>query len=295
MTWTRRGLVFWPDASRPWSRSHASLPVALPLGDGAARVYFASRDDRNRSHVGFAEVDLATLEVRRVSDGPVLEPGPLGHFDDHGVYPASFVEADGRVLLYYIGWSPGVEPPLFYSAIGLAVSDDGGETFERVSRVPVMARSEHDPCLVTSPFVLREGSRWRMWYVSGFLWERTPDGLVSFYDVKHAESDDGVDWRRDGTVCIALADGERNVSRPCVRADEGGYLMWFSANSGDGYRIQHADSADGLTWRRLGPVELAGERGEWETDAQCYPWVVGDTMLYNGNGFGRSGFGAAVR
>ena len=77
------------------------------------------------------------------------------------------VEHEGRLLLYYAGWNPGTPPPLFTASIGLAVSDDGGLTFERWSPAPILSRGRHDPCLLTSPCVIREGSEWRMWYVGG--------------------------------------------------------------------------------------------------------------------------------
>jgi hypothetical protein len=297
MRWERRGLVFAPDGTQPWRRTHASLPVTLLLGGNAVRVYFAGRDEQNRSHVGFAELDLESLAVLRVSEQPALAPGPLGHFDDHGVYPSSLVQHGGRLLLYYVGWNPGIEPPLFYASIGLAVSDDGGETFERTSPAPLLARGEHDPCLVTAPAVLVGRERWQMWYVSGIRWERRDSGLVSYYHVKYAESSDGVLWRRDGRVAIELEPGERNIGRPCVLVG-GGYRMWYGRNSGEGYRLGYAESADGMHWKRRDDeagLEPAPEG--WDSEAIAYPHVFEHRgrllMLYNGNGFGREGFGLA--
>ena len=295
MTWRKLGLVFRPDGEAPWRRSHASLPVALHLHDDVYRVYYASRDDRQRSHVGWVELDLAAPgRPLAAADEPVLAPGPLGHFDDHGVYPASLVAESGVLRLYYAGWSPGARPPLFYASVGLAVSYDGGLTFERAWDAPIMGRSEHDPCLVTSPFVLRDDGRWRMWYVSGFAWREEGGALRSYYDVKYAESDDGVAWRRDGRVCVALEDGERNVGRPCVVRDGSGYRMWFASDRGEGYRIGCAESVDGLVWGRVEAGGLEPGPEAWDSDAVAYPWVAGRYLLYNGNAFGRDGFGLAV-
>jgi hypothetical protein len=281
-------------------RSHAQLPVTLPLEGDLHRVYFASRDDDNRSHICYVDLDVDSARVTRVCEAPVLAPGPLGHFDDHGVYPASLATVGERVYLYYIGWNPGKLPPLFYSAIGLAVSDDGGLTFERWSPAPIMARSEHDPCLVTSPCVLREGeARWRMWYVSGFRWEEHDEELHSYYDVKEARSDDGIDWRRDGRVAIGHRAGERNVARPSVLRGNEHYRMWYSYDAGGGYTIGYAESEDGSTWTRLDDSPGIGPpRADWDGEAQAYPWVFRHRgrlhMLYNGNRHGAGGFGLAV-
>ncbi|HEV7565358.1 MAG TPA: hypothetical protein VGO31_05305 [Microbacteriaceae bacterium] len=295
--WERQGLLFAPP-DRPWSVTHASLPVALARTDGY-RVYFASRDAANRSHVGWFDCSLQDQRVIRVSNEPVLAPGPLGTFDDHGVYPASIVEHGGRLFLYTIGWNPGAREPLFYSSIGLAISDDGGTTFERVSPAPIMARSEHDPCLVTSPFVLIDNDMWRMWYVSGFRWTEESDGLHSHYHIKYAESDDGVNWRRDGLVAIAHHDGETNIARPSVVKDGNRYRMWYSRGTSEGYRIGYAESDDGYTWERADYAAGINVPAEgFDAHAQAYPWVMRDfdrwLMLYNGDSFGRAGIGLAT-
>ena len=165
-------------------RSHASLPVPLRLDGDSYRLFFASRDAMNRSSICALTLLLRpSIRVLSVDPSPVLSPGPLGCFDDHGVYPSSLVRDGDRLWLYYIGWSPGSRGPLFYSSIGLAVSEDGGQTFVRTSPAPIMARSRWDPCLVTSPCVCRGDDGWRMWYVSGFRWTETSDGMQSYYDV----------------------------------------------------------------------------------------------------------------
>lgn len=296
MPWVKHGLAHTP-SDAPWARTHAANPVALVRGD-RYRVYYASRDAEQRSHVGFAEYDASDpLHPVRTSDGPVLAPGPLGHFDDHGVYAMSLVETDGRLLMYYVGWNPG-RPPLYYTSIGLAVSDDGGETFTRFSRAPVMGRDDVDPWMVSSPCVLLEDGRWRMWYLSGLGWYEEEGQLHSRYHIKYAESADGVRWNREGHVALDLLPGESNIARACVRRRADGYEAWYSVNGGRGYRIGFAESDDGLRWTRHDERAGIGPSASgWDSEAIAYPWVFEAggrrLMLYNGNGFGRDGFGVA--
>lgn len=301
MQWEKRGLIFRPDTRLPWQRSHAALPTALHLSNGLYRVYFASRDADQRSHVGFFEIDLDDpTQIQRMSDKPVLAPGPLGHFDDHGIYAASVVRHGELVYLYTIGWNPGVRPPLFYASIGMAVSEDGGVTFKKYGRSPIMARSEHDPCLVTSPVVLKDAGLWRMWYVSGYRWEEIDGRPASHYHIKYADSADGIHWRRDGVVCIDHAnDEERNIARCCVLKQGDGYLAWYSFSDGSGYRIGFAKSPDGIAWgRQDADAGIGLSESGWDSEAIAYPCVVrhGERlyMLYNGNGFGKDGIGLAV-
>src|SRR5207249_877675 len=125
MKWIKEGLIFCASGQYAWMHSHASLPVALRLDNHVYRIYFASRDEQNRSHVSYIEIDIRSAkEILRISDRPVLQPGPLGYFDDHGVYCASIIRKEQNLLMYYIGWNPGARSPLFYSSIGLAVSED---------------------------------------------------------------------------------------------------------------------------------------------------------------------------
>lgn len=301
MKWTKLGLVFSPSGMRPWMRSHAALPLALRIAEGRYRVYFASRDERNRSHIGWVELEVADgARVAQLADQAALAPGPAGAFDQDGVYPASVVRSGDRLLLYYAGWTAQSPRPRFTAAVGLAESRDGGLTFSRVSAEPVLAPGgEHDRFLVTSPCVLLEGSRWRMWYVSGFAWREEAAKLQSYYDIKYAESDDGVDWRRDGTVCIGLRQDETNVARPCVLPVDAGYRMWYAFTRGGPYRIGYSESQDGLSWRRLDDhAGIEPDGTAWDSNAQAYPWVFEEAgnlyMLYNGNDFGREGFGLAV-
>lgn len=298
--WEKRGLVFRPDPSRPWMRSHAAVPTPLQIDGSLYRVYFSSRDDRNRSHVGYFDIDLdAPGRVVAVSPEPVLAPGPTGHFDADGVYAECAVRHGGEVRLYTIGVTTGHTAPLFYASIGLALSRDNGATFARHTPAPIMERSPFDPCLVTAPFVLHEAGRWRMWYVSGTHWTEEAYGLQSHYHVKYAESADGIVWHRTGRTCIAPEMGEHNIARLWVVPHDGRYLGWYCVNAGAGYRLGYAESEDGLEWTRLDDrVGLELSLAGWDAAAQAYPAVVRHGrhwfMFYNGNAFGRDGIGLAV-
>lgn len=298
LAWQKLGLIFRPDASQAWMRTHAAIPTPLQLDGSLYRIFFASRDEANRSHIGYIDVDLQSpAEVVRVSPAPVLTPGALGCFDGDGIYAQCACRLDDQIRLYTIGYTAGHTKPLFYAAIGLATSTDGGDTFVKHGQAPIMDTSEHDPCLVTAPFVMRDGSGWRMWYSSGVRWTREADGLLSHYHIKYAESDDGVLWRRGGRVCLDFTGpDETNIARLWVVRDTGRYRGWFSSGRAS-YRIGYAESQDGLTWTRTNPGITLSDSG-WDSQQQAYPAVVrhGDRwfMFYNGNGYGRDGIGLAI-
>lgn len=297
MNWVKRRLLFAPDGNSDWLHSHAALPVVDQI-DGGFRVYFSSRDIRGRAQVGFFETGPQFDEVTRVSDCPVIELGPLGAFDDSGVTTSWIVNHDNKKYHYYSGWSLGVSVP-FYFFIGLAISDDGGETYRRVSPSPLLERNPVDPYLTASPCVLVEDGRWRMWYVSGTGWEMKDGRPQHRYHIKYAESSDGIAWKREGFVCIDYKSAdEYAISRPCVVKDGDVYRMWFASRGGS-YRIGYAESEDGLKWTRKDEESgIDVSSSGWDSEMVAYPYVFeheGDfCMLYNGNDYGKSGIGVAV-
>ena len=84
--------------------------------------------------------------------------------------------------------------------------------------------------------------------------------------------------------------------------DGDGYKMWFCSRATatqPTYRIRYAELADGIDWKRLekGPGLDVSDHG-WDSEMVCYPYVFDHAgsryMLYNGNGYGRTGFGIAI-
>jgi len=295
--WAPRGLLVPAPAPLAWARSHAMVPFAEPRTDGGVRVWLTARDDDGRSHIGWAVVDPEAGRVEAYSERAALDPGPLGAFDDAGVMTSCVVRSGDELRLYYIGWTRGVSVP-FYTFVGLAVSADDGASFERVSPAPILERGPHDPYLTTSPWVLRDGDRWRMWYTSGTGWREEDGRPKHWYHLKYAESDDGVTWDRRGVVAIDFASREEYaISRPCVVRDTDRYRMWFSCR-GPAYRIGYAESADGVTWRRDdGAAGLGPSGGDWDSVMVEYPCVFDlrgrRYVLYNGDGYGATGIGLA--
>jgi hypothetical protein len=299
--WVRRGLLIPTPTVHSWALTHATLPTVEPIDDMHLHVYYSPRDARGRAYIARATVEVRAPGELRVSDhdaDPILRPGPLGTFDDSGVNVSCIVDSEKGTLLYYTGWSLGQSVP-FYFYGGVALRQHGQREFERVSLAPLLERCSVDPYLSGSPWVLREGGLWRMWYASGTKWDIVDAMPRHHYHLRYAESTDGLAWRRDGRVIIDYADSaEYALARPCVVRDEDCYRMWFSAR-GDSYRLGYAESADGVNWDRddaRAGLPLAEEG--WDSEMVAYPTVfdAGGVryLLYNGNGYGATGIGYAT-
>lgn len=286
--------------------SHAQLPTPHLVDDELLRVYFASRDDENRARIGLVEVDPTDpRRLTRLREQPILDLGAPGAFDQDGVMPACVVEDGGRTALYYIGWSREVHVP-YRLAVGLAVSTDG-VSFERVCQGPVLDRTCDEPFFVTSPCVVRDSDGWRMWYVSTTRWIECDGRMDPVYLIKDATSSDGIVWRRRNLGCIETRLGpDEAQGRPWVVPHGRGFRMWycyrharrFRDDPAQSYRIGAADSTDGTRWTVLDEPTIVRSDGGWDSEMLAYPSVYEHRgmlhLLYNGNGFGASGFGHAV-
>lgn len=277
-------------------QSHASHPTVKILDGSQIRVYIAGRDHKNRSHAGYVELDIERpLEDQFVSPEPALSIGELGTFDDNGVMPLSVNEDGDKTLLYYCGWNPRATVRWTVFS-GLAISEDGGKSFTRYSRAPLLDRTDDEPFLNGVTCVRKEGDVWRMWYIAGVGWVH-PD--LPKYNVRYAESDDGRNWRRDNTVCLDFTKpGEHAFGRPWIIKDGEIYRMWF-AHKGENYRMGYAESEDGIAWERRD--ELAGidvSDDSWDSDMieYCCVFEVNGRkhMLYNGNNYGHGGLCHAI-
>lgn len=279
-------------------RSHAAVPIALHLSGNLFWILFSSRDSAGRSHTGHVVVDLtAPTRVLEVAQNPMLSPGAIGAFDDRGAmatWVASFKQTN---FLYYIGWNLGVTVP-FRNAIGLATLDQHGKAV-RYAEGPIIDRSLTDPYFCASCCVIPGEDCWRMWYLSCTKWAVRSGHPKHYYHIKFAKSDDGVHWVREGVVAIDYSSSdEYAISRPSVLRDGAIWKMWYSTR-GASYRIGYAESENGCTWERLD--HLAGidvSDSGWDSEMIEYPFVFdhdGDRyMLYNGNDYGRTGFGIAI-
>ncbi|MBC7544390.1 MAG: hypothetical protein H7338_16840 [Candidatus Sericytochromatia bacterium] len=306
MNWAKMGVIFQTARQHPWMASHAQIPVVVPHGDDALRVFLSVRDDQGRASPTYIDVAAADpRQVRYVHDQPLLPLGATGTFDDSGIMPFCAVPDGDRLKLYYVGWTRGGTVP-YHQAIGLAVSEDGGSTFRKHATGPVFDRSVLEPYFVTAPWVLREGDRWRMWYVSCTSWTEQDGRLEPAYHIRYAESADGYGWQPSGRVCVDYDDCSDALARPYVYRDGHGYHMIFSyrrlrafrTDRANSYHLGYAHSQDGLSWqRRDSDLGLSLSDTGWDSEMMAYAQGIehhGERFLfYNGNGFGRSGVGYA--
>ncbi len=302
MRWNKLGLVYLPDGSNWWARSHAMIPTPLIISDQVIRLFITCCDEKGIGRVGYLDVDASNpTRVLNVGQEPLLDIGKAGTFDENGALVCSVVSLPNDMLyLYYAGFELGRQ--IRYRLLtGLACQEGMRGAFLRMKQTPVLERSDKELYFRGGPFVVFEAGRFRMWYVAGSSWERVEDAVKPVYEIRYVESIDGINWPDEGETCIRIEkDNEHGFGRPYVLKVNGLYRMFYSVRRRDvaSYRLGYAESVDGKNWiRKDETIGLDVSSQGWDSEMICYSAVIDIKgrcyMFYNGNDFGKSGFGVA--
>jgi len=311
--WRKLGVVFDPTQTenRTWLKQFAQAPCVL-VQKTSVRVFFSCRPspDENQQYVSYAAyVDLSRsnlFEILRVSESPVLQLGEPGEFDEFGTYPISVIQRAGECVAYYGGWTRCESVP-FNVSIGMAKSFDGGNTFKKVGRGPVLSFSEDEPFILSSPKIRWFNERWYLYYIAGRKWILANGKPEPVYRIRMATSDNGVDWIKLNEDLIEAKLGENEAqASPDVFHYENKYHMFFCyregtdfrSNKSRSYRIGYAHSEDLIKWTRddcRAGIDVSTKG--WDSEMVAYPHVFevdGHVyMFYLGNQVGKHGFGVA--
>lgn len=298
--WQKKGLVYVCDIL---GTGYAQDPFIDIIDDKTWRIYFSSRTKDVVSLPFYMDVEAGNpFNILRVNQEPLFKPNYPGTFDDNGITMTSIVNVDSHKYLYYCGWNKGGSVP-YHLSIGLAM---GKDNFQRKFDGPIMDRSPYDPICVSAPYVIREGDLFRMWYISFTEWVDYNGRMEPTFVIKTAYSFNGINWKPVGRPCFKSAYPGESFARPCVINDNGVYKMWYSVRGPEGYRgkdgqhytIGYAESNNGENFRRE-PIDITTSNEGWDSEmieyASVIKWNGAFHMLYNGNDFGKTGFGYAIK
>lgn len=253
-------------------------------------------------------MDKSMKKIINISKNEIISLGNLGCYDEHGIFPFNVLRDKDLVLGYIGGWSRRVSVSV-ETSIGLAISKDDGITFKRIGDGPVLTSSLDEPFLVGDPFVKKIGSLYYMWYIYGVDWKsyKNDVGNQRIYKIGYAVSKNGIDWKKGGKQIIEdKINSDECQALPTVFFYKDKYHMYFCYrnasdfrnNKKNSYKIGYAYSSDLKEWIRndeLSGIDLGSDG--WDSEMQCYPHIFDCDgnffMLYNGNNFGKYGFGLA--
>jgi len=274
-------------------------PTPLLIDPETIRVYAGFRDEKGVSRIGYVDVDSQNPAiVKKVSENPALDVGQPGTFDDNGVILGDVLKVENKLFMYYVGFQL-VEKVKFLAFTGLAVSIDGGNSFERLKKTPILDRSEEGLYIRAIHSVILEQGIWKAWYGVGSEWVLINAKFYPKYNIRYVESINGIDFEDKGELCITFNDNEYRIGRPRVYKYGNNYKMFYTKGTVKGeYMPGYAESKDGKKWLRkdeLVGIELS--KNGWDSESLCYPSLLrqGEKiyLFYNGNNMGKTGFGYA--
>jgi len=292
----------WKKGGNIFNLSRAQLPVAVDYVD-YIRIYYSDRIN-GKSLPFWVEVDKKNFSLMRRSNDPILNLGKRGSFDWSGVMPTFIMRKEELQFMYYIGWSQRLDVP-YHNNLGLALSRDNGNSWEKYSDGPIFSTSATEPGYIGTCDIIEKDGYYLMYYLSCREWIEDSDKIEPVYDIKISKSFDGIYWIPLNITALPLEEGEGGISSSRVIMEGNRYSMYFSVRGLTGYRedinksyrIKKAISLDGIKWERIDGIEIDVSDDEWENFMVCYPFLIEEDdsfiMFYNGNGFGNTGIGYA--
>lgn len=299
--WRKLGQIYIPKKGGIHHKliSHAANPLPVHLDGDVFRVFYSGRDLQNRSSVGAVDIDIVKRQIVKEHTMPFFEHGPVGSFFADGVSIGNCYESNGVRYMLFMGWQNS-ECQHWRGDVGrLIVTPE--LTLELDAIEPFMGCHVIDPISLSYPWVQANASGgFDMWYGSTLTWDAGNGEML--HVIHHANSDDGKQWCRNGLSIPYHLGVAQAFSRPTVAENSQGFLeMWFSYRSGSGekYRIGYAKSNPSQKWElALNEVGINVSESGWDSEMIEYPFVLDHAgsryMLYNGNGYGKTGFGLAI-
>lgn len=296
--------VFNPQEYPELFFTHAQVPTPYVMAD-RIRIFFSGRVNKI-SHVFSIDISPPPeCEIISINPSPIFFPNEkVGTFDDEGVMPSCFLKvSEDEVYFFYSGWNSRNTIP-YHNSTGIAKYDEFSNTIYRLYDGPILERNHKHPYLAVTPTVWIEGQAFRALYISGVEWKWGEDRYEPIYVIKQAFSSNLVDWDRPDSQVIKSNYENECFSNPAIYQRENDALILFCSRNGfdfrdnpvNAYKLGGALMEEDSFYRT--DVSWSGrDPSVYEIQMQCYPsfieWDGKLYVIYNGNGFGLTGFGLA--
>ena len=296
--WKKIGLIYELSTEKDdYLVSHASNPTAIEIKDGVFRVYFSARDIENRSSVSAFDLDLKNYKIINEFNSPLFKFDKTSNFFPDGVSVSSIYNVENINYLTFMGWI-NKEDEHWRGLIGRVQLTENFLIEEKSSQI-LLDLNKIDKVSLSYPFIIEEDGKYKMYYGSTIEWKYKNDEML--HVINYAESTDGHNFLPLG-LSIPYIDGVAQAfSRPSVIIDGNKKHAWFSYRGGNGdkYKIGYAVSDNGKVWKiNLEKYQISTSVSGWDSEMVEYPFVFkykNDLfMLYNGNGYGKTGIGLAI-
>lgn len=297
MKWEKIGQIFTIKNNNEYLVSHASNPLPIPLKGNIFRVFYSGRNKNNKSSVGFVDIDIIDKKIINYPSTPLIKYGKPNSFYSHGISIGNLYEGLSKnKYILFMAWQ--IQNNEHWRGDIGRLELIGNDKLILDPKKAFMSSDKVDPVSLSYPFVIFHDSIYKMWYGSTVNWSSKNGEMI--HVIKYATSLDGENWDKKGLAIPYDIGTAQAFSRPSVIIDEKGYHMWYSYRDGTEkkYRIGYSHSSNGINWtNKLDKVGIDVSNSGWDSEMLCYPFVFDHNgsryMLYNGNNYGKDGFGLA--
>ena len=303
-SWRKEGLIIKPSNISSWWKTHAMAPTPILLNDSTIRVFVGGLDKNNISRIGYIDVDADYPKtVKDISKNHLVDVGDDGCFDDNGVFPGhAYKFSEKKVFLYYTGFQILDKIP-FSNFSGLAISDDGGNTFRKFSKAPILDRADEGLYTRAGLSMIHHNNKFKCCYSTGSSWQKIADKKRPVYEVRYIESKDGIYFKKNGDLIVPVnLENEHGLGRPQIIKLFDDLFVFYTIRTLDfKYFIGCAIYDGNLNkWVRIDhwlKTINHGQKGDFDHNMVYFPSVINTGrkifMFYCGNSFGKDGLGFA--
>jgi hypothetical protein len=304
MLFKKQGLIFRPDLKTNIAQKRVMVACPLKIDDRRLRLYCGFANQDNVMRASFIDVDINDpSKLLDFQDQAALDIGAPGMFDDNGLCPSSIIRHAGKIYMFYFAFQLTVKVP-YLTFSGLAVSEDEGLTFKRLTVTPVLDRTHTEPLMRSAPCVWydEQAKLFKIVYSSASSFKKIASGkLLQRYELFYQESKDFRYWSDSGKLIITHSnEDEFGFGRPFYFKYNNKHLLFYSIRTqSSGYSLGYASTEDFESWHRHDNLRgLNPGPQSWDNQNLSYPTLYQHRdkvyLFYCGNNLGDSGLGYAT-
>ena len=282
---------------------YAQLPTIFDDGKNF-HCFFSDRSrHKNNSFIRYMILDHKFNEVF-YQNKPFYQPNRIGFFDSHGAMPNQVIKLKNQYYLTYNGWNALVDH--YLNSVGLIKLNlnRGKFSYEAALENPFLGRNFDNPSSAVVPWVYFYRNQFNVYYIGTDKWKKVNNKYQPLYYIKFAKGSNLYNLKTLNHKLLIDIYDEEVYSRPTIISYKDKLIMAFCSRKirdfRDGinsYKIQFATAnRKNLIWKRK--EYLFSPNLDWCNKQTSYPFFLKKNdifyMFFNGNGFGKSGFGVAT-
>lgn len=275
---------------------YVSNPTPLIINKTIFRLFFNSRDEKNRSSIYSIDITYPEFLPNYESIKLQMMFGNNSQYFSHGISLGQIFQVNNCKFVTVMGWknhySKHWEGQLGY----VPINSSGNLT--ALSDKPWVSLGESDSVSLSYPVIIPETGYLRIWYGTTITWDAGNGEMLHI--LKEGKIDLEGNFRKTKSTVPYILGHAQAFSRPAVLEVNGSRLLAYSfRGSASKYRIGFMWLNDYSSASQLNGIKsFEPSENSWENEMVEYPSFLtienNIYMFYNGNEFGKTGVGVVL-